>query len=100
SLEPLRRYHVKGEALRARSRINSEIDTKRLASRELVAPGEQMRVVMVHANRRQVNAAAAPAQKKIAENNFGRRGAKSRHQRGLFRPLLEGEPVRIDINLG
>src|SRR5258708_34567829 len=71
--ELLRRNHEESEAARTRTRIDAEVDTKRLFEREHVAVRQKILVVVVLADRREVKALRTPGQEENTEGDFWRR---------------------------
>src|SRR5260370_38597983 len=84
--ELLGRNHEESEAARAPTRIDAEVDTKRLFEREHVAVREQILVVIVLADRREVKALRTPGQEEITEGDFGRRRRNVSYQGLVLRP--------------
>src|SRR5216684_6603304 len=95
--EYLRRNHEESEAARARTRIDAEVDSKRLFEREHVAVREKILVVVILADRREVKALRTPGQEKIAEGDFGRRRYDAFYQGLVLRPLRKIPPASIDV---
>src|SRR5229473_4066963 len=98
--EYLRRNHEESEAARARTRIDAEVDSKRLFEREHVAVREKILVVVVLADRREMKALRTPGQEEITEGDFGRRRRDAFYQRLVLRPLGQIALAGIDVGFG
>src|SRR5712692_9551343 len=98
--ELLRRNHEESEAARTRTRIDAEVDSKRLFEREHVAVREKILVVVVLADRREVKALRTPGEEKVTEGDFGRRRRDAFYKGLLLRPLRKIPLVGIDVGFG
>jgi len=79
--------------------VDPPVDVEALVERELLVGGEQLGRVVVHGDRGERQALAAPRDVEVAEGDLGR-GRSQRDEGAFLRPLGERAVARVDRRLG
>src|SRR3989442_12410583 len=77
------------EATRTAAGVDAPVDAEGFTAGELLAVGEQIRVVVVHGDQGQGESLAAPRQEEVAERHLRSGGCELRDERRVLRPLGE-----------
>ena len=80
-------------------RIHAPIDAEGFLNGKFAVIGQQDRVIVIHADHRQMQAGCVPGQVEVSEDDLRWGCHDSRDPRSLFWPFRQGMIPRIDIRL-
>src|SRR5215510_13719140 len=93
-------HHIQHQALRSCSRIDTPIKMKGFSKRERLTKRQELGIVVIHHDGRQVDTGLIPGQIDIAKDHIWRWRSQTWHQGPCLRPFNEGTVVGINIRLG
>src|SRR4029453_13519504 len=93
-------HHIQRKTLRTCTRIDTPIKMKGFPKRERLTKRQELGIIVIHHDGRQVDTGLIPGQIDIAKDHVWRWRSQTWHQGPSLRPFNEGTVVGINIRLG